>query len=149
MGGSSSSQATTEVSTITETTTNTKIGDIGFTGAQAVDMVAVLESGSVQRSRIQADSIKPVVQATGNAWNTLIGGAGHMVQTSAKVAENIVNALPIISQQMLAPSAELAGEMLESTIRVREGPSKFDEMMPYIMFGIAGIGLLIAAKGVL
>jgi len=103
-GGSSKSSSSQDITTITETTTSTSMGDVGLTGAQAVDMAAVLESGAVQRAQINADFLAPVVQATGNAWNQLVGGAGQLVQTSAKVAENTIDVLPIITKDVVSAS---------------------------------------------
>lgn len=91
MGDSKSkSSSSTRYTTTYNTTTTTTMRDVGLTGAQAVDLAAVIEMGGTQRHQLTADLLGGFVQATGNAWNTLIGGAGDFVETSRAVSENIV-----------------------------------------------------------
>lgn len=141
-GGRSKSDSSQSTSTKVVTTTTTQMRDVGLTGAQAVDMAAVLESGSVQSEQIRADSLGHIVQATGNAWNQLMGGAGLLVEKSAEFAENTINVAPIVTQELMRPSAELAGEMLRAPVDLLRGPSPMETMMPYLILIIAGGSLI-------
>lgn len=117
MGGSSKSKTSEVKTTNVTTTTSTKMGDVGLTGAQMVDMAAVLETGGIERERIASDTINNLVQATGNAWTRLIGGASDMVETSAEISEYVVDRVPILLQ----PATELAELYLTSSQEMGEG----------------------------
>lgn len=130
-GGSSESKTTNYTTTSVDTDTTTRIRDIGFTGAQAVDMAAVIETGSIARDEISAEVLNNLVQATGNAWNQLIGGAGKMVETSAIVSENVINQLPMITKEATKPLEEVAEA-------IKEGKGN---MVP-IAIAVAGVGVL-------
>jgi hypothetical protein len=82
MGGSKSSQKET---TNVTTTTTTKMGDVGLTGKNAVDLAAILESGAVQRTMITGDVLKNLIQATGQGFEQVVGGASDMVESAKEI----------------------------------------------------------------
>jgi hypothetical protein len=90
MGGGDSS--TSEKTTETVTTTTTTINDIGLTGAQAVDMAAVLESGGIRREEIAAATLEKLVQGVGSSYQQLIGGASDLVTTAGQVSGSLLEA---------------------------------------------------------
>lgn len=81
-----SKRAATETATTVETTTTTTMRDIGLTGAQAVDLASVLESGSIARTQINADLMEGLLQTVGAGAQALVGGAGKLTQTAGEVA---------------------------------------------------------------
>lgn len=89
-GGSASSQKIDEETTQITTTTTTTVGDIGLTGDDAVDMAALLESGTTERMKIAGDVIKNLINTTGEGYNQLIAGAGNLVLEAGKASEEIV-----------------------------------------------------------
>lgn len=135
MGGSSKSTTSKMVNYTTNTTTKTSMGDVGLTGAQSVDMAAVLHSGAIARDEIQADVMNNLVMATGNAWNQLIGGAGHLVETSRAVAENTVSVLPVMTEAAKSGYTEGA----KAGAKAAEGVGR---TLPLLAVGMAGVVLL-------
>lgn len=88
-GGGSSSESKTDDSTTITTTTETNIinSDIGVTGASAVELVNILESGAVNARAQDTQRYQTLVQETGKAWTQLIGGAGKLVQSAENIAD--------------------------------------------------------------
>lgn len=131
MGGSSKSKTSEVKTTTVNTTTSTQMGDVGLTGAQMVDMSAVLESGGIERERIAADTIGNLVMATGNAWNQLIGGAEGIVETARGVSEHIIDRTPVL------PGETTLGAVSE------EKEIDLNEYIPII-----GIGIMVLVLGI-
>ena len=73
-GGSESSQETNKTTKIT-TKTDTDIRDIGLTGKDAVAYEA-----------LQTDTLKTLIQQTGENYNKLVGGANQLTKTAQKQA---------------------------------------------------------------
>jgi len=67
-----------------KTTTTTTLRDIGLTGAQAVDLASVLESGAIARTQINADLMEGILQTMGSGYQPLAGGTGAITQTAGK-----------------------------------------------------------------
>lgn len=89
MSGGGGSQATTQtdksITTTTETTTN--IGDIGFTGSDAVALAAVVEKGVENQTRAVLAGLEPLVQGVGQGVQQLVGGSNELVRTAAQTTE--------------------------------------------------------------
>jgi len=86
MGGKSSSSQANQTTNVT-TSTTTNIRDIGLTGAAAVDMANILETGVLERSIVNAGVFETVVQEAGSTLKQLVGGAtdfaNQLVKTGA------------------------------------------------------------------
>lgn len=139
-GGSSKSKTTQHTTTNVSTSTTTKMGDVGFTGAQAVDMAAVIESGAIARSEINADVLNNMILATGNAWNQLIGGAGCLVETSADIAENTIKQAPVITKE----AAQAAVKAAEA-VKPKEGIGTLP--LTVIVGAAAALAVVVVKKG--
>jgi hypothetical protein len=84
MGGSKSSTTKTTANSTTNTSTNiTQIGSLGFTGQDAVALAGTLEQGSLYSQQLLAAQEHDLVQASGDAYSQLIGGASELVRTGA------------------------------------------------------------------
>jgi hypothetical protein len=142
-GGPSNSKSSNEKTQKITTTTTTTMRDVGLTGAQAVDLAAVLESGAVQRAELNTTVLNGLVQATGNAWNQLIGGANELVETSRKASENIINVAPVVSDRILGAASDAASAMIQSPAMLKEGGATITAIMPYVALSVFGVGLLI------
>lgn len=140
-GGSSKSRTSHTTNTEVNSTTTTTMRDVGLTGGAAVDMAAVLQSGSVRRDEINAELINNIVQATGNSWNQLIGGAGLLVETSAKVAEHTIDLAPIMTEKAREGFTEGAKAGVEST----QASTKTAMMLPMAMIVLLG-GIMLMRK---
>jgi hypothetical protein len=77
-GGGGTTSETTKNETI-NTTTTTTVGDIGFTGQNAVEMLALVEGGMTDRAIISADVLDALIQSAGQHSVALIAGAGDIV----------------------------------------------------------------------
>jgi len=108
-----SKKAKTETKTQVQTTTSTTLRDIGLTGAQAVDLASVLESGSIARPQISADLVESVLQTVGGSYQALSGGAGKLVQTAGEVA---------VAQTAKAPEAK-----------------SMEKMIPFVALALVGV----------
>jgi len=106
-------KAKTEKRQDVTTTTTTTLRDIGLTGAQAVDLASVLESGSIARTQINADLMEGLLQTVGSSCQALTGGAGKLVQTAGEVA---------VAQTAKAPEAK-----------------SMEKMIPYIALALVGV----------
>jgi len=113
-------KATTEKRQEVTTTTSTTMRDIGLTGAQAVDLASVLESGSIARTQISADLVESVLQTVGDSYQSLSGGAGILTQTAGEVA---------VAQTAKAPEAKT-----------------FEKVVPFIALAVLGT-IYLARKG--
>lgn len=93
--GKKTASTTEKVSNITTNTTTT-IRDVGVTGKDAVELVNVLESGSIGRTQINADLLKTIVQSTGATLQQLVGGAtdvsNRLVETGERAGGQIIKA---------------------------------------------------------
>jgi len=115
-----SKKAKTETKTQVQTTTSTTLRDIGLTGAQAVDLASVLESGSIARTQISADLVESVLQTVGGSYQALAGGAGKLTQTAGQVTE---------------AAAEVA---IAQTAKAPETKS-LEKMVPFIALALVGV----------
>jgi len=128
-GGSSSKQ---EQSTETNTTTTTTIRDIGLTGGAATDIAAIFQSGVIEQEQIIADTINNLIQAAGEGYNQLIGGAGLLVESGQEMSRTQQEAgLKAIEAGTIAAHPELYGEL------------NLNKALPYIAVGIALFGIMI------
>lgn len=84
MGGGGSKQEQT--STVT-TETNTNINDIGLTGAAAVDLADVLQTGAIESEAIRATSLNQIIQGVGSSYQQLVGGANELIQSGSEIVE--------------------------------------------------------------
>lgn len=80
MGGDGGTESVSETSQSTTTTTETitTIGDIGLVGDDAIALAAVLETGAIGQTRAIFEGLQPIIQATGEGYNRLIGAAGPL-----------------------------------------------------------------------
>lgn len=85
MGGSKSSD---KKKTNITTTTQTTMRDVGLTGQSAVDMVAVMETGAIERTRIAAGTLDNLMQTVGKTSQQLIGGASDLISTQEDMAKD-------------------------------------------------------------
>jgi len=122
-------ESTTEHTSTVTTTTTTNIRDIGLTGSQAVDLAAVLESGSISRAQINSDLVQGILQGAGSAWQQLMGGAGQIVETARQAGVGIVEA------QTAA---------LPALVEAEAGESGLVKAMPFV--ALAVVGAIIAVK---
>lgn len=85
MGGSSSSD---KKETNITTSTTTTMRDVGLTGQSAVDMVAVMETGAIERTRIAAGTLDNLMQTVGKTSQQLIGGASNLIRAQGDLAKD-------------------------------------------------------------
>ncbi|MGD9158999.1 MAG: hypothetical protein PVG39_11375 [Desulfobacteraceae bacterium] len=124
MGGSSSSSSKDVTETITNTTTSvetntsTDIGEIGLTGQDAVAITDILASAGVMIDEINADTIKSIVQESGQGVQQLVGGANKLIlssegfsQESFEAGGNIIDKA-INAGGALVQSAQTFGQSL-------------------------------------
>lgn len=116
MGGGPKAETKNTTEVITNTTT--EIRDIGVTGAQAVDFVAVMESGAVARNEVVVDLLQNLVQQTGEGWNRLIGGASELVETQAVAGADVFRAGADVAEIFATEGAWLSKEYVETGAEV-------------------------------
>ena len=102
-GSSSKTKKTTNITT----TTTTNMRDVGLTGANAVDMAAVLQTGALESTRISAASLDTLIQTVGKTSQQLIGGASDLVKTQGEIAagretSQLVKVAPFLAMAAVA-----------------------------------------------
>lgn len=128
MGGGSKQKQTSTVTT----TTTTNIRDIGLTGANAVDIVDVLEKGSVESEAIRAQSLDNIVQQVGSSYNQLIGGANDLIKTGTQQVADQAN--------LVQNSASEAQNTIRTLAEKATGEnSDMVKLLPYV--AVVGISL--------
>lgn len=100
------------ISTTTQQETNTTIGDIGFTGANAVDLVNILGVNSLARDQIVADKFDMVVQKSNEGFTQLMGGAASLNALTASVAARTDETGKSISS-VVSETANKASDLLK------------------------------------
>jgi len=102
MGGgksSSSSTQTTNKTTNIRETTSTKVGDIGFTGAQAVAFADAIGAASILSQQNAGDISKTLIQETGKAAQHLVAGSTELVKESKGAAETMQATIGKVAEQ--------------------------------------------------
>jgi len=97
MGGSSSTsseQKTDQSTKITETTT-TNVGDIGFTGKSAVDLVQILSNGAIAQTTALRDIVAPFVELQANIAGGAGAGANRVTTPAEPEKKDEINWVPI------------------------------------------------------
>jgi len=89
-----------QTSVTTNTTTN--IRDVGLTGDAAVALANALEQGGVLREEIASETIKGVAQTQGQSFNQLIGGAGKLLDASAKQSSGDSDKFVLVTGGLIA-----------------------------------------------
>jgi hypothetical protein len=117
MGGSSSSSKheqteNIETNTITTTTTETNIGDIGLTGSDAVALADILQAGSIQSQRIQAEALTKISQDIGSSWQQLVGGAGLIATTAGEQSGKLLDTAKSIANPDTEQSSNIVKVVL-------------------------------------
>lgn len=115
MGKSDRQEQTSTVNT----TTTTSINDIGLTGANAVDLVEVLQNGALDSEAIRATSFDNLVQSVGSNYNQLIGGANNLITNATAANETNAGVITEFNEtvRQLSSSAEKQTASAANTIQ--------------------------------
>ncbi len=127
--GKKTASTTEKVSNITTNTTTT-IRDVGVTGKNAVDLVNVLESGSIARTQINSDLLKTIVQSTGATLQQLVGGATD------------------VSNRLVESGQQAAGKIIQASAKeALAEKSDIIAIAPWIAIGIAVVAIAPMLRG--
>lgn len=128
MGKSDRQEQTSTVNT----TTTTNIRDIGLSGAAAVDLADVLQSGAIESEAIRATSLDRIVQSVGTSYQQLIGGANNLIETGAQQVTDSGNLVQNTAQEATNTIRQLAD-------RATNEDSDFIKVAPYIAVVVVGL----------
>ncbi len=147
--GNFNSTATQETSskTVNTTTSTTNIGSIGLTGQDAVQLATILEQGNVAQAQINQQNFEQLVQASGEEYQQLIGGASQLIQTGQANVAASYETLGHIADSVIQSNRDLISGVVASE---GGGPVDFKNVqtdaMDYIKshkveLGVAAAGL--------
>ncbi len=94
MGKKSADSKTSQSTTIT---TTTNVRDIGLTGPAAVEAIAILEQGAVDRERIASERLNQIATTVGQTYQALVGGGGSPLVVAGEVEPGIPIRVPLAS----------------------------------------------------
>ena len=86
MGGSSSKKETVN-KTINRTETNTTVGDIGFTGENAIEFADIIAASGIQVERERQQSLRGLIDLTEGAFENITTQLGESQDTQQRQAE--------------------------------------------------------------
>lgn len=111
-GGGEAPSSTTQYTSEVVTNTTTSLRDVGLTGANAVDLAAVLESGAIATNNINAKTLDHLIQEVGAGFKQLIGGAGKLVDTAGSVSSDSMSKSKAVSDKIISSGENVAKDIL-------------------------------------
>lgn len=148
MSGGSRSSSAGDTTTITETTTvteTTDIGDIGFTGAQAVELAKVSgEAGTISSQTAEVLGAKAIDASV------LQGeGALELGQQALDVVNNVLASTKQTAAVQTAASESVASNALSSardTIKSINQSSPINVPVVLMVVGVVGVGIVLMRR---
>lgn len=135
MGKSDRQEQTSTVNT----TTTTNIRDIGLSGAAAVDLADVLQSGAIESEAIRATSLDRIVQSVGTSYQQLIGGANNLIETGSENIEAGYQQVTNSGNLVQNTAQEATNTIRQLADRATNEDSDFIKVAPYIAVVVVGL----------
>lgn len=136
MGLFSGSKSSNKNKTYVNTSTSTKIRDIGVTGANAVALAKTAGDQGIRIAQIGADLVRSTAQESGYQFKQLIGGASMVLMRSAESSGREITAAQE-QARLLVNSAK------ETAARLVPADSDLTKWALFAVAGVAGIMLLV------
>lgn len=154
IGGSKSSSSTT---TNVETTTKTSVGDIGFTGAQGVELAAITQAGvtsiNTQNSKLLNDTYKASTDTLGKLGELSFETQQETTKTLGKTFSDLFKGVLDFGSTITSKATDVAQTATVSSRDVAEssqsGPAAQIIRQAPVIVGviIAGVVALSLIKG--
>lgn len=102
---------------------NVRMRDVGLTGANAVALAGILDTGATNRAAIaesgittragrSLDTVDYLIQQTGNTNNQLIGGAGALVVNAAELSTALIGEGRRASESFVETAKQVSARIL-------------------------------------
>lgn len=110
--GGSSSKKTTNANTSVVTKTNTKLGNVGVTGADAVELVTAIANQQRLQSYYNQRSVEKIVELQMGYFDRLLGNVTVSSPVLSSVPDNVTYTQSNLSKYLLIGGALVGGVIL-------------------------------------